>query len=279
VRRALDRRLPCLARRARQIRDAARLRRLPTYEIDHGLVLQGDPGLGMSRRESGEMATFERLLAASDVLIDVGANVGLFTLVAARIGKPVLALEPEPRNVGLLLQNLLRNDLADAVDVLPIAAGAGPGALPLFGGGQGASLVQGWGGIRSTYRRLVPVSSLDRVLAGRFDGQQLLVKVDVEGAELEVLDGAAATMTRSPRPMWIVENTLVRNHPTPNPRFREVFERFWSLGYGCATVDGQLVTADDVDEWIRRLELPTADVNFYFSVDDAPVTGGDTTPS
>ena len=140
-------------------------------------------------------------------MIDIGANVGLFSCYAHSKGHAVLAVEPQPRNVQLLLRNLRINKFD--VEVLPLALADKIGVLPLYGGGQGASLSRGWGGMKATYSTLVPVSTLDSILTGRFEGAPLLVKIDVEGHEKQVLMGAEQTLKRA-NVSWLVEHGYKR---------------------------------------------------------------------
>ena len=135
---------------------------------------------------------YERVLRIerNDVVIDVGAHVGFFTVKAAReAGKNglVVAMEPEPNNAALLAENVRLAGLNNVV-VLKEAAGARQekSKLYLIGGtGRAHSLIhQGQDYIE------VQVSTLDDII-GRLGLKRVdYVKIDVEGAELEVLRGA-----------------------------------------------------------------------------------------
>ena len=122
------------------------------------------------------------------LLVDVGANVGYFSLLWAsqRPTNRVLALEPSPRNVGLLRENVDRNGLDDRIDVKALAAGAEAGTLPFH---LGPDAQTGWGSFSSYVggRTLaVPVVRLDDLV----DEPVQLLKVDTEGADTWVLEGA-----------------------------------------------------------------------------------------
>jgi len=81
----------------------------------------------------------------------------------------------------------------------------------------------------------------------------MLIKVDVEGAEMSVLRGAGETLAASPAPTWLVEINLDEHHPAgQNPDFQEAFEVFWSHGYIATSVDTKrLVNATEATEWVR----------------------------
>lgn len=186
----------------------------------------------------------------------------MFSCYAHSKGTPVLAVEPQPRNVQLLLRNLRINKFD--VEVLPIALADKVGVLPLYGGGQGASLSRGWGGMKATYSTLVPVSTLDSILAGRFDGLPLLVKIDVEGHEKQVLLGAAKTLAR-PNVSWLIEHGLTENFADINPNFRALFEIFWNNGYEAHSVAAsRLVTSEDVDRWLAQKKRDFGGIDFLF---------------
>lgn len=258
LRTTVDRRAPGLAAVARRVRDEWAAAHAVPYPTVHGFTLVGDPGLDVSRLASGETEAFLRELAPASVLVDVGANVGLFTLLAARIGRPVLAVEPHPLNMRHLLRNVRDNSVAD-VEVYPVALSTAPGVVTLRGGGQGASVERDWGGIEATYETLVPATTLDRLLEGRYLGRQLLIKVDVEGHEHAVLRGALATLRREPRPTWLLEHGLTENFPGGrNPHFEAVFEAFWQAGYTARAVEepgepviGRAEVADAVRTGVR----------------------------
>jgi FkbM family methyltransferase len=257
--------MPPLARAYRTVRDATR--RLPTYETVFGFAITADPGLDTSRRASGEADAFLGAAKAADMVVDIGANVGFFTLLAATNHVQVVAVEPHVANVGLLLRNLERAwaHLDVSVEVYPVAFGAEPGVQILYGAGQGASLIQGWGGIGATHGRRTPVTTIDRLLADRLAGQQVLIKLDVEGYEFDVLRGATRTMHLDPSPTWMVEHGLTANFGTGgNPNFRSLFRLFWDAGYAARTMEGALVTGRDVDSWIRQGRIEAADINFIF---------------
>lgn len=252
-----------LSRLWRQGRDEWKYRRLKPYKTRYGFKLYGDANLDGSREDSHEIETAEALLKQGAALVDIGANVGLFSCYAHSKGYAVIAVEPQPRNVQLLLRNLSINKFD--VEVLPLALADKVGVLPLYGGGQGASLSRGWGGMTATYSTLVPVSTLDSVLAGRFADQPLLVKLDVEGHEKQVLEGAAQTLQR-PNVSWLVEHGLTENFDDINPNFRALFEIFWEQGYQAYSLNpSRIVGAEDVDRWIAQKKRDFGDIDLLFS--------------
>jgi FkbM family methyltransferase len=147
-----------------------------------------------------------QLVKPGDVVIDAGANIGLFTVLAAtRVGPAghVIACEPSPTTMQLLRENVARNGF-DHVEIgeVALAEQAGRLELEVFEPGSGSSSfapeVAGVG------RRVeVAVTTLDD-LAGEWLERTSLVKLDVEGAELRTLQGASQLLERA-RPDFIVE--------------------------------------------------------------------------
>lgn len=133
----------------------------------------------------------------------------------------------------------------------PVALGAAAGILKLYGSGTAASLLQGWAGISSAHWKFVPVVTLDGIMAGRFGGEEMLLLVDVEGAELQVLKGATGLLERTPKPVWVVEICIGEHQPgglALNPHLAETFEMFWHHGYEVTTFDDhrRVVTREDI---------------------------------
>jgi FkbM family methyltransferase len=146
------------------------------------------------------------LLRPGDVMIDAGANIGLFTvLAAARVGSHgrVIACEPSTATMQLLRDNVARNGFG-WVELQEVALAEQPGRLEMqvFEPGSGFSSFAPAETSRAS-RIEVEVTTLDRV-AGPLLERTRLVKLDVEGAELRALRGAGALLERA-RPDFIVE--------------------------------------------------------------------------
>jgi FkbM family methyltransferase len=146
------------------------------------------------------------LLRPGDVMIDAGANIGLFTVLAgSRVGSEgsVIACEPYPATAALLRDNVERNGFS-FVEVREVALAEAPGELEMrvFEPGSGFSSFAPADTTGST-TITVPVTTLDET-AGHLLERTRLVKLDVEGAELRALRGASALIERA-RPDFIIE--------------------------------------------------------------------------
>jgi FkbM family methyltransferase len=145
--------------------------------------------------------------------IDVGANVGLLTVVMARLlsgSRRVLAIEPIPEILDRLRGNVLRNGCANRVRVFEGVATRSTGECLINyvpGKEEYSSLNRiVHPAVAGAERRQISVSgdTIDNLVA-RFGLEPGLIKIDTEGAEEQVLAGATTTM-RTHRPVIICES-------------------------------------------------------------------------
>lgn len=197
----------------------------------HGTMLfpRGDMFIGRSLElygewSEGEVTLFSNLLAAGDQVVEAGANIGTHTLPLARLVGPtgkIWALEPQKLVFQMLCANLGLNEIEN-VEPLHAAAGAMPGLtlIPRVSYGANAN----FGGVATGG------SGGDRVRVMTVDELALphckLIKVDVEGHELDVLKGAAQTIQRL-RPCLFVEDDRADQHGPLMAFMREQGYRAW----------------------------------------------------
>lgn len=133
-----------------------------------------------------------------EVVVDVGGHIGAFALLAARRVAPggrVLVFEPGPDNLEFLRENLRLNP-GLPVRLFECALAEAPGEADLFLADPGTGNPAANTLVDSPGRRRVrvPVRTLDEVLAAEGVGRVDHLKIDVEGAELRVLAGAAQSL-------------------------------------------------------------------------------------
>jgi len=162
--------------------------------------------LGLYEIEKTE--ALRRFLRPGGVFVDVGGNKGDFALLAARLVGPagkVFAFEPAPANCEWIERSIALNGYA-SIELFPIALGEREGEITLH-----LSTVSGHHSVvagRSDDAGAtvqVPVRTLDAVLAER--GQPLVdvLKIDVEGADLSVLEGARRTLAANPDLVLLID--------------------------------------------------------------------------
>ena len=156
--------------------------------------------------EPHELRLFASLLRPGDTVLDVGANLGLYSVLAGLIvgaGGQVHAFEPFPAMVAKLQRNLALNGLTN-VTVVPkaLAARAGEGSLYLAGEPGSNSLTPGPGFAGAL---AVPLIDLDGYLEAAGVTQPVrAMKMDIEGAELMALRGADRLLSQH-RPALLLE--------------------------------------------------------------------------
>ena len=139
--------------------------------------------------EAEDMMFVLDLLKPGDLFVDVGANIGSYTILASGVSKArTLAFEPVPATYHRMMRNVLVNDLANSVEVVNAAVGSKAGVVKMTTGLDTMNRVVSDSNLPCVD---VPVVTLDEQLAGRVP---VCIKIDVEGFETEVLAGAKQTL-------------------------------------------------------------------------------------
>jgi FkbM family methyltransferase len=135
-----------------------------------------------------EMAFLLHLLRPHDLFVDVGANVGTYTVLAAAVaGADALSFEPQADAIAMLRKNVSINQVEGRVRAVRAAVAAAPGEVWLGRpDGPQTKVVSAADG-----HTMVEATTLDAALDGR---APRLIKIDVEGFEIEVLKGAGRTL-------------------------------------------------------------------------------------
>jgi FkbM family methyltransferase len=195
-----------------------RLERSIPYRWHFGLELQLYMGTDLSRQlfiagcaDPNEFQFLDSFLRPGMVAVDAGANAGLYTLFAAnRLGAEglVLSFEPSAREFQQLEDNVARNRLEN-VRCLPYALAETDGEAGLRIAGYEHSGLNTLGefvheGVGLLCSNSVPLRRLDRVAAEMGIGRLDFLKMDVEGAEARLLDGAQ-TVLKKFRPVLLLE--------------------------------------------------------------------------
>ena len=177
-----------------------------------------------------------------DVVADVGAFIGLYTLaIARRVGNTgrVYAFEPDPISARTLSQLVKLNRLDGHVEILDKAVGADPGIVSFAAGHASVSHVNSGPAAADDLR--IDIVTLDSVIGtGRLD----IVKIDVEGFEEAVLTGCRHLLmdpARAPRVLFI------EVHPFAWPEFGvtdvSLLQLLSTCGYIATDLDGRPLAA------------------------------------
>ena len=140
--------------------------------------------------EFADMGFVLHFLRPGDLFVDVGANVGSYTVLASRVcGADVVAFEPDPGTLAHLSENVRANGVGQLVAAKESAVGATVGEIGFSTDQDTVNHVVEGGS--DGHSRTVAIVTLDVALADRHPA---LIKVDVEGHESAVIAGALATL-------------------------------------------------------------------------------------
>ena len=149
-----------------------------------------------------DMGFLLHLLRPNDLFLDVGANVGSYTILAsAAIGARSVTLEPNPEIFPALTANIQANQIADRVVAKRAGAGAKTGMMRFEAHGPQTHVAVTTNANAPGFTS--PVVTLDETLADSFPA---LIKIDVEGFESDVLAGARQLLGRPEVLALIIEN-------------------------------------------------------------------------
>ena len=157
--------------------------------------------LGGKFYESTELETISRFFHPGSTFVDIGANVGNHTVYVARFLSPlnVIVIEPNPSTFAIIKANIALNQLSGCVDVSHLGIGLSNTSARAVAMTPAGNL----GGTRLEFSEngSLHVVPGDEILSGhRVD----FLKIDVEGMEIDVLDGLKRTIAKQ-RPRIFIE--------------------------------------------------------------------------
>jgi FkbM family methyltransferase len=178
------------------------------YDFDGDLILdvnvRGNTDMSLwhfpKHYEKEEREIFCAAITPGCTVLDVGANIGMYTLLAAKRGAQVFAIEADPINAAMLRHHVDINGFADRVTIFEMAATDSAQIVPLyrhpFNLGESNIVAKGMpsGTVEGRTIDSLNLPSID------------VCKMDIEGAELKALLGMKDTLARSPRLKLLVEH-------------------------------------------------------------------------
>lgn len=122
------------------------------------------------------------------VVVDIGANIGAFSIQAASIGaRKVFAVEPEPHNLIALKENIRLNNLGPIINVVELGISDFSGEATISDDGGGASIKD------CTSGSTIKITTLDQLFNNYNINNVNVLKIDVEGSEPEIILAASQT--------------------------------------------------------------------------------------
>ncbi|MCH2156747.1 MAG: FkbM family methyltransferase [Opitutales bacterium] len=227
---------------------------LRPYKSEWGFTINGDMSYAMgfgradtNRIQSGEAQAILKQLEGAELFIDIGANIGVLSMLASQNGCPqVIAVEPAKHNCQFLLENIESNNFQN-ITVFPMAMSAGSGVATIQGEGEMASLTENWNGVSATVSSRVPTIGFDDLFLAQIQQKRTLVKIDAEGHELEVMKGAIHSISQDDPPIWIIEHPIETDtecSPSKDP----LIKLFLENGYRCRSLEAPEVKISARDE-------------------------------
>jgi len=175
-------------------------------------------------------AILSRLVEPGDLVVDVGANIGYYSLLFAKLVGPdghVIAIEALPKLAQVLALNLERNG-ASNVRVVNVAAAGEPGEVVLYEAPRtniGMTTTRADRGFPAA--TTVQALPLDRILTADEAKRTRLIKIDIEGAEPPVVERLLDTLDLYSAELAVA----VETNPLENPQWSELFDRFRAAGF------------------------------------------------
>jgi FkbM family methyltransferase len=198
------------------------------------------------KMEPSVQRTLRAIIRPGDVFFDVGANVGFFTILGARLvgeSGSVVAFEPEPENVAALRDNVGLNAFSNVV-VVASAVSSSSGVAHLQVPHRATARLLPVDRVDVTASQVV-TTSIDDFVTEHPELKPEVVKIDVEGHEAEVIRGMRETLARL-RPIVLCE--LHRTN-------LEVAAAFDEAGYRTTVLDGP-GPVDASPWWAHVLAVP-----------------------
>jgi FkbM family methyltransferase len=145
--------------------------------------------------EREERKFFCAAVRPGSMVLDVGANIGVYTLLAAKRGATVFAIEADPRNAAMLRHHVQLNAMAERVTIFEMAASEAAGTVDLVRNPANC------GGSYVVPGTAVPSRTIDSLNLPPID----VCKIDIEGHEEAALRGMTMTLERSPSLRLLIE--------------------------------------------------------------------------
>jgi len=177
-----------------------------TLDLPEDIAYSGICSIGAY--ETGTTELLRYLFRPGDTFIDIGANIGWYSLHFGRFVNEgqCHAFEPLPEAVCKLKRNITINLMHDRINVHPLALGSHKSRSTLYRFDDSHHFLSSFSSLNREDARGVEVEiiTLDDLFESGVIGCPDIIKVDVEGFELSVLDGAVR-MLSSISPVWVFE--------------------------------------------------------------------------
>jgi FkbM family methyltransferase len=175
----------------------------------------------------------QTLLGPGDVMIDLGAHVGTFALAAAARGCRVVAIDADPAHIRSLQASVARNQFRN-VTVVHAAASDRTGSINFVPNGI-------WGHVRSNGSEAsyveVPATPVGKLLDELGIDRVAFIKMDIEGSELQAVEGMLPVLTDDDAPAILFESNAPVLREVSGVAYQDLHARLEELGFQLYVVD------------------------------------------
>lgn len=240
--------------------------------LDPRSISSGEIAFGTYEHDTVQI--FQKLVKPGMTVVDVGAHVGFYTLLAARLvgdNGRVYAFEPNPEVYNILVRNIQINGYREIVRAVPKGVSNKKRTISLYVSCERSDEASFYSQESADNKCIeVETVSLDEFFADEGWPKVDLVKIDVEGAEVEVLEGMRE-LTRRNKNLKLIVEFNPKNQMRACGSHTKLFEivaalglkRFYAIRHGLK----EIALPDDVKELIRMAEAtPTKCVNLLCEV-------------
>ena len=224
------------------------LRSAPIVALSHGVY------------ECGVEKVLEVFLSSAENFLDVGANIGFYSMFAVSLNPRIrsIAFEPNPKVRKRLVDNLVINKFLTRVSVIPFGASSKAGMAEFFVPPKSGS---GAGSLRDLHpeegephKFQVRLHAIDEIF--HTDSKIDVIKIDIEGSEYQAILGGEKLIA-SQQPIIVIE--LLRKWMAPfGSHPQEVLLKLNQLGYQCFGIN------DTHLRQIQKIDEITEETNFLF---------------
>lgn len=219
------------------------------------------PGLVGGYYEKAELIVYKALLNDANMIVDVGGNIGLYSVIGAkympRNGR-VVAFEPIPNNVSLLKENLALNDVENKVTVEQIAIGDSVGKVELYiseksiGNHSASADNAGKNSVKMNINRTSLDKYFEKIEVKSID----ILKIDIEGYDYYALKGALKVIKKH-KPTLFVEfmPELIKNCMIKPVDYANLLFKLYDHCYVVDELKNTLheVTQDSKEYFIKKI--------------------------
>jgi FkbM family methyltransferase len=183
--------------------------------------------------------TLALLKDAEGIFLDVGANIGLYTSIVAKSypHKQVISIEPEENNFKVLAQNVAKNESGNQVTILNIAVGECVKLIQLecpVANNNGTYRVVTKPGTETLKTKFYPMFDLDTVLKNLAVKRIAVMKIDIEGYEMEAFKGMDWSAAYKPQNIVMEYSDYVNRTGTSA---EEMLDYLTDKGYSAFTIE------------------------------------------